>query len=105
MPIKKVTDLRPCDNCGGPIHPNFMVVRVSQAVIDANAVNQVLGTAQLMGGSIGFGELFAGEPQAVKVFGDVVPALWTELVICQDCFYGNTLELPILVEKAQKKNA
>jgi hypothetical protein len=105
MPNKKVTDLRPCDNCGGKINPIFLVLRVSQAAVDAHAVNQVLGMAQIMGGSLALGELFSTQTDVIKVFGDEEPGLMTEIFICQECFYGNPLDLAGLVEQRIQKDA
>lgn len=45
-----IDDIRPCDNCGGPIAPIFIVLDVRSAAFDADNLNSVLGTAQILGG-------------------------------------------------------
>lgn len=94
----KVSELRPCDNCAGPIAPNFYVVRVSLALVKAGAVNQFLGMHQFFGGRAGAAlvENFApASTDAVIVAGDKEPSLMLELFICQACYIGEKGKPPI----------
>ncbi|NJN54002.1 MAG: hypothetical protein HC804_04120 [Anaerolineae bacterium] len=52
--MTKTTDLKPCDNCGGPVAPIFYraELKFRQVMIDMTAVNQVMGTAQILGGNM-----------------------------------------------------
>lgn len=106
----KLTDLRPCDNCQGKLVPTFYVVRFSQALFNARAANQVLGLNQIFGGSaFGLAEAFAPNPDgAVMVFGDKDPSLQTELLVCQECFTMQPIDLARLSEErshAQSKDS
>ena len=83
----KLSDLRPCDGCGGKIAPLFYVVRTEMAVVNTVDANQVLGLRQIFQGSLGLAEAMApAEP--VKLGG---PELTTELFFCQECY----LEKPL----------
>jgi len=80
----KLSDLRPCDSCGGKIAPIFYIVKSNIALIDARAANRILGLNQMFGG---------GAPGLAKVFspdGDEVtkgdPKLETELFLCATCY-------------------
>lgn len=102
----KVSELRPCDNCAGVIAPTFYTIRISQAFITPaarNAANALLGTSQILGGSGTAQRIalaMAGDPDdAVLVFGEQRPALYTDLLICADCFHMNRVSLPMIVER------
>lgn len=82
----KLSDLRPCDNCGGPIGQIFYQVRTSIVMVKAQAANQMLGLTQMMGGSLALAEAMGPEPDCVTVGGDHDPELFTHLLMCQDCF-------------------
>lgn len=102
----KVSELRPCDNCGGKIAPAFYVVRFSQALINAEAVNQFMGIHQFFGGRAGAAlvENFApAAGDAALIFGDKDKALETELFICEGCF-TNSLNLAMLMERQTVKD-
>jgi hypothetical protein len=97
----KVSELRPCDHCGGPIAPMFYVVRLSLALIDHRAVNEFMGMHQFFGGRapVALVENFApSAADAVLVAGDKEPSLMTECWICQDCYLGTPLNLARLTE-------
>lgn len=83
--MKRVSDLRPCDNCHGKIVPQFYLLRVSLALIKPQAVNEFMGMHQFFGGraSAALVENFApAAADAVIVAGDQEPSLMTEIVIC-----------------------
>lgn len=103
----KVSELRPCDHCGGPIAPAFYVVRFSQALIRAQAVNEFMGMHQFFGGRAGpaLVENFApASSDAALVFMDKDKQFQTELFLCQDCFTGD-INLAMLMERrGQREN-
>jgi hypothetical protein len=107
--MKRISDLRPCDNCGGPITPFFYVVRMSLAFIREEAVNQFIGMHRFFGGraSPALVENFApAAATGVKVAGDEEPTLMTELVICQRCYLDQPIDLALLTERrSQAHNA
>ena len=78
----KLSDVRPCDVCGGKVSPLFYVLRVSQAIFNAQAANEVLGLTTMVGGSLDLAEAMAPQPEVIMVLGDEVPALMTEFVVC-----------------------
>jgi hypothetical protein len=99
----KLSEIRPCDNCGKPIAPMFYVVRFSVAMFDAKAVNATMGLAQMFGGQLGIAEAMTSRPDAVSVAMDKQPDLMTELLICNDCFLMKDLSLPALMERVNKE--
>ncbi len=102
----KLSEIRPCDNCGGKIVPVFQVIRFSPAVFDRQAVNETLGLAQFFGGGPGALTL----AQVMGPQGDVVyvgmddedkelsAGVTTELFLCQDC-YRKDINLAELAKK------
>ncbi len=95
----KLSEVRPCDKCGGKIAPVFYVIRFSQALFTP-AAQRTLGMIQYMGGNLALGEMFAAEADdAVLVMGDKQKELMVELIICQPCFLGGSLDLASLWEK------
>ena len=102
MPIKKLSDLRPCDHCGGALGQMFITVRVSQTMIDAQEANRVLGTSLMFGHqSLYLAETFCDE-NVVSTLGDENPELMTEILLCHECFYGNDFNLCVLVDKENR---
>jgi len=99
----KLSDLRPCDNCGGNISPTFYVVRTTLAIITP-AANQVLGLHQYLGGkSLALAEVMAPEPDCVKVCADEDPRAQTELFLCTRCFTSHCIDLAVLTEARNAK--
>lgn len=94
----KLSELRPCDNCGGKIAPQFYVIRITQAFVTPSA-NQTLGLATMFHGNLGLAEVFSPDPDPVKVLGDEEPSLMTELIVCPDCYLRGKTDLVMLVEK------
>jgi hypothetical protein len=69
----KLSGLRPCENCGGQLR---------------------------LPGQAGFYVVMAPRPdEAVLVAGEKDPHLWTELLICGDCYMRKPLDLAILTER------
>jgi|ERR1051325_4054951 hypothetical protein len=98
----KVSELRPCDACGGPIAPMFYVLRISLALINPEAVNEFVGMHRFFQGraSAALVENFAPRSvDAVTVAGDQAPELMTELWLCQDCYLMKPIDLAQLSEQ------
>ena len=85
----KLSELRPCDCCGGKIAPNFYVVRGSLAVFSPQAANATLGLTTMFGGALALAEAMSPDPEVVKVAGEFDKSLWSELFLCQTCYMGN----------------
>jgi hypothetical protein len=84
----KPEGLRPCDQCAGKIAPIFYVVRVSMAMVNARAVNALMGTALVLGGSaeaLAIARHMSPCEEIATVFGEENPELWHELLLCQKC--------------------
>lgn len=94
----KLSEIRPCDNCGGKIAPLFYVLRISQAMF-MPSTNEVLGLTQCFRGALALAEAMAPEPEVVMVLGDEDKALQTELFICQECLTMKALDLAALMER------
>ncbi len=114
----KLTDLRPCDSCGGALIGRtagyggqntqmFHVIRCTRALVHPQAVNQVLGLNQYFGGNaLGLAEIFAPQPNAITVLVDKEPELQTELFLCEKCVYGSEgVDLLDLIEKRNNAKA
>jgi len=80
----KLTEIRPCDSCGGKIAPQFYVLRLSLAMFKPSAVNSTMGIAQITG-SLAIAETLSPDPEVVTVMGDEDKRLWMELYLCPDC--------------------
>lgn len=99
----KLSDLRPCDNCGGAFKGGmFQVVRMSLAFVKPDAARQVLGLNQYFGGALGLAEVFAPEPDAVVIGMDKEKMTMTEIFLCQDCFI-EPLNYAVLAEKVNAR--
>ena len=94
----KLSQVRPCDNCGKPIAPIFYVIRTSIAVFNANATNEMLGLARMFHGSLALAETLGSQPEAVTVGSDQDHHLQDEIFLCQDCYVSN-VNIAVLVEK------
>ncbi len=77
----RLSELRPCDLCGGAIAPIFYLVDVQVAVVDAQATNTTLGLRQALGGSMVLADAM-GPGGEVRLGG---PELTTRLFVCQGC--------------------
>jgi hypothetical protein len=85
----RLSDLRPCENCGGPLGGSFVVLRSSQAMLNPKAARVVMGTTMILGGALRLAEAMAGgADEAVLVFGDKDRELLNEFLLCQDCGAG-----------------
>jgi hypothetical protein len=96
----KLSEIRMCDNCDGPVSQMFYVARFSIALIKPDAGNQVLGLARMFRGSMALAEVMAPEPDCITVAMDDKEhqGLTTELLLCTNCYCGN-VNLALLAEK------
>lgn len=94
----KLSELRPCDCCGGKIAPNFYVVRGSLAVFSPHAANATLGLATMFGGALALAEAMSPDSEVVKIAGEFDKALWNEIFLCQSCYMGD-VNLAMISEK------
>lgn len=102
--MKKLTDLRPCDHCGGPLTGGlFHVLRFSLAVVKAQAVNEFAGMARFFGGRASAAVVMNFAPAAADAIVVAMDqpdsrALMTEVVLCNRC-YCDDVNLAVLAEK------
>lgn len=82
----KLSELRPCDNCGGIVAPQFYIVQTSLAIINPQAANATLGLTQMFGGHLALAEAMSPDAEAVKIAGEFNKELWTELRVCAKCY-------------------
>lgn len=109
----KLTDLRACDNCGGPVGAIFNVVQVRVAVVRAEAVRQAQGGVLAFKMSVELSEVMgvvqdadnavvvAGVGEVGKNMKDLAKSmkdLVTEVFLCQGCMCEPVV-LASLVEK------
>lgn len=105
---RKLTDLRPCDNCKGPVGALFHVLRFSIAVVNVETVNRFLGMHQFFQGRAvdALVENFTpGSEKAITIAMDEPEFKddCTELFICHNCFLNKPLDLPILQERRSEE--
>lgn len=99
----KLSDLRPCDNCGSAFKGGiFHVVRESLAIVNLNRAQQFIGMTQFFNGSQALASVFTDSADAVTVAGDKDKQLTTEVFLCQDCFM-TPLNMAILFEKVARR--
>ena len=56
----KLQELRPCDECGGPVAPIFYRITIEMAAVDARAAQELVGL---------FTQMFGGGPAAMGLAG------------------------------------
>lgn len=100
----KLSELKPCARCGGPIAPSFYVIRVSQAIITP-AANTTLGLAQIFHGSLALADAMTSQPSPVKVLGDEEPALMTQFFLCRECACMHKVNVIELAEMEEADGA
>lgn len=102
----KLSEIRPCDACGGPIAPLFNLVRTTPALFNQRKTNEVLGLNQFFGGkALGLAEVMAPSPDVVTLAGDTHPELITELFICNACMCRPLVLGLLAEERNNKRNA
>lgn len=104
----KLSELRPCDACGGALAPIFVVVRTSLAVFNQRAVNSTLGMTRMFGNTpaaLAIAEVMGAEPEVVKIAGEEDPKLWNEAFLCLNCHTMESHNVAMLTETAEAKKA
>jgi hypothetical protein len=102
----KLSDLKPCACCGGPlIKPPIVtwhVIRVSTALLHPRHARETLGLAQ-MTGSLAIAEVMGpAADAAVAIVGEQPGASWTELHVCFDCYCTKVGDLAGMCERADE---
>ena len=84
----KLSELRPCDSCGGKIAPVFRIVTCDLAAINPSEANRVLGMNQFFGGhALGLAEVFSGrDPVKLASEEAATESLQQRLFLCMDCW-------------------
>lgn len=100
----KLSELKPCPLCNGPLLSQGMAtwrcIRVSHATLDRRAAREVVGLTTMFGGALGLAEVMAPAAEdAVLVMGDKDKALMDEVHICYDCYVYKLEPLMLLVEE------
>lgn len=67
----KLSEIRPCDNCGGAISPSFYYLKISLSFVSQRATQEVLGMSQFFGGlhTLQLAEVFAPSSEDAIVIG------------------------------------
>lgn len=78
----KLSELKPCEDCGGKIAPIFAVVKARRLLIDHDAANRVLALSQMFGRNLLLAETMGDVNEVTVQLDD------REIVLCQDCFLG-----------------
>lgn len=94
----KLSEIRPCDNCGGKVAPQFYLVRGTLALFSPQAANATLGLTQMFGGALALAEAMSPDPEVVKLASDHDKSLQSELFLCQTCYMGD-VNLALLNDK------
>lgn len=95
----KLTDLRPCDRCDGPIGVVFFRVSVEQHVVDLNEARRHMGLTAMLGGSSQLASVMGTDSdESTKV------ATKRTLLLCPACFCEPG-GVPVAMERPDKAKA
>ena len=100
----KLSEIRPCDFCGGQLRGGvFRSLIVGYGAVNPQKANQVLGLTQMFQGHIGLAEMFAPHAEEVITITDreEFPELSTLLFVCTECF-SRPLEVAIALERMRE---
>ena len=81
----KLSELKPCLNCGGKVAPIFFQITLTRHLIDGVKTNQVLGLNRYFGGVLGLAEAMAPSDD-VTVEIDSHDAF-----LCTECFMQSSI--------------
>ena len=76
----KLSELKPCDLCNGPVVPMIYKVKLERHFIKADKTNCQLGMAQLMGGSVQLSSIMGTNEDVTQEIDSF------EMTLCQTCF-------------------
>ena len=84
----KLSELRPCDNCGGQISPVFNLVTCDIGAVNPVEARTNLGLTQMFGGALGLAEVMSPTPDCVKLASDKpeTAPLRRRLFLCMECW-------------------
>ncbi len=100
----KLSELRPCDVCSGPVQTVFYLVTISLAVVDVEKANRVLGLNQIYGGSaFELAEIMSPDPECVKILEEEMSEPPEKIFVCQDCATKD-LNVLALMEKMNARS-
>jgi len=92
----KLSEVKPCTKCGGPLGSSFNVIRSSIAFVSPKAAQATLGLFQILGGhGLGIAEALSPDAEVIKIAGEENPQLWTQALLCQECWlhcFGEVFE-------------
>ncbi len=94
------TRVKPCENCGGKIGPDFYIVKLSQALVDPSAVNRYVGMTQYFQGHTALADVFATDKTLEHVMQGEDANQWPEMIICLRCFAGNPILAQLLFDRS-----
>lgn len=106
----KLSSLKPCACCRGPLRSpmcaTWYVIRMTQAMVNRQHANEVVGLNTMFGGAFGLAEMMApAADKAVMILGDDEPKLMTEIHVCFDCLVGKMGMLSSAMELAREDAA
>lgn len=92
----RLSELRPCDSCRGPVMAppvhRFYVLRVDRAVLNQVVATEVLAK-EAATRSLAIAESMVDKPgDAVQFMGDLDPGNTVELHLCGGCYGRTTVE-------------
>jgi len=98
----KLSEVRPCDCCGGKLVPFFQHIQIRHAIFNPRNVNGVLGVMQMWGKTnaqaLAVAESMApGSEAAVEVLDELDAT--TTLFICNECFLKKPVNLAEIAER------
>jgi len=109
----KLSDLKPCASCGGPLlqppQDAWYAFRSSLAMLNCGAAREVLGMTMMLGGNLRCGPLRLAEQfapcaeEAITILAEKDGALWTEGHVCFEC--ASTFSLLELVEAVDRRRS
>lgn len=98
----KLSEIRPCDFCGGKIAPQFYVLDIKFAMF-GRGTSEVLGLVHGFGFPLGLAESFAPRAEEAIVVAED-PAMNHRLFICQKCYLeGSSRSLAEVAEITRSK--
>jgi len=102
----KLSELRPCDNCGGKIAPIFYVLRISPAVINMRDAHQGVALGEAFGFPLELveGMGMSGEIGTIAMDEkkDSGKQIMTEIWICQEC-HMQPINIAEIVERVSER--
>lgn len=103
----KLSELRPCDICGGKIIPQFYIFEIKFALFSNRGTNEVLGLTQMFGGITNPGALAIAETMSANGDRAVVVSedetLNSKLFLCQQCYLFKTGDIGLAIERMNER--